>query len=1212
MKIKKSNKRIIKRISVAFVAVVLAVSAFFTSNQQTFAATLAKTTANLKKALYASVVYDCVNEGYLAESLATGSQKYAILSGAESTPHYIGPWLGNASGMITCKDAFEKFDKMNGKITENDIKSGGIFYNVYGYSSKAERRIKCSYAIINSQATGYINGGQEYEWPNGYYEDGYGELHSEFNAPAIWVYYNEDGWIGKVSGGPAGMNPNLGEETKNWVFDKNESYLCNTIVQYLQVYPIDGQDIHGNPVQAYAEVISSTDPAPFGEWGIHVDDSNAAHLNNINGHYKYYAEDVADTSKLDLKENGKTNLLENIKSTYFDGQTPEDYIKGNGDFKYALTGRYLFNGDGSFAAGCGGVTVSKDDENFDKLDPLYWNPSLDYVADVSAYKGSATSKKNFRTKFGGGLKTAGTAKSVQYAPWPDSYVTCDALAGEFNSASASSASIKQDVWKWINQTEIEKMPETPSPTPGNPGGGGEESPSDTDAREEACYAQAKSLGWIICPIIFGLEEVSTSIYQQIEPMIQVNESTITQLGSNSSDLYKAWGAFRGFANIIFVIIFMFIIFSQITGFGIDNYGIKKALPKVIVTAIMVNLSFYICAVAVDLSNIIGSGIRVLFESLHSGSLGPNSVSAVQQSIYQVLNFLTMIGLSTGAAGVAFALNGWAIIIPILLFLLTMIISIIFAFLVLGMRQAAVILCIVFAPIAFACNMLPNTEKIFKRWLDIFKAVILVYPIIGGLIGAGYFASSIILTNGSDFLMTIIAGLLCVLPYFMIPMLLSRSLAAVGNLGERMTRAGRNLGGGISRGINNSEGVRLARESSALDARYMRKNSRPSRWLDNKTMEAERKYRGRTGARAWIANHTIASNGRLRAAARNSNARVDNARETVVQSAQAAMAKTHRMENGGFAARDANLENQALEGAIADQTSLWENDGTFNNNARFENEVFSAATTGDAAKLEALMRKATGGSDKQRELLRKGMNRAFDSGLVDAATAGRFAAHVTGNGIYKGQNRSMHDQATALMNAVGNGTYGTKFTDGNGNEVDHSVESFNNDNFVSRAMSRGKQSAACAFNYDDGEFEAILKKAQNGTVEERKAIAAFMDQAQYFKVNDTTGQYNGVKREALDHISEIRAAALAGGGFSEADIKYSPNSLNIDHSSSNTPSSAPAPSHTPAQSAPVEPISGATRQQVAEHAPVDRDIERAIDQHNNGGGHTTDSGIWLPN
>ena len=66
---------------------------------------------------------------------------------------------------------------------------------------------------------------------------------------------------------------------------------------------------------------------------------------------------------------------------------------------------------------------------------------------------------------------------------------------------------------------------------------------------------------------------------------------------------------RDFANIIFIIGFLIIVFSQLTSFGVSNYGIKRLLPKIIIAAILVNVSFYICAIAVDLSNILGNSLR---------------------------------------------------------------------------------------------------------------------------------------------------------------------------------------------------------------------------------------------------------------------------------------------------------------------------------------------------------------------------------------------------------------------------------------------------------------------------------------------------------------------------------------------------------------------------------------------------------------------------
>ena len=60
--------------------------------------------------------------------------------------------------------------------------------------------------------------------------------------------------------------------------------------------------------------------------------------------------------------------------------------------------------------------------------------------------------------------------------------------------------------------------------------------------------------------------------------------------------YEGWNTFRDIANVIFVILLMVVIFSQLTGVGIDNYGIKKILPKLIIAAILINLSYLICLI----------------------------------------------------------------------------------------------------------------------------------------------------------------------------------------------------------------------------------------------------------------------------------------------------------------------------------------------------------------------------------------------------------------------------------------------------------------------------------------------------------------------------------------------------------------------------------------------------------------------------------------
>ena len=62
---------------------------------------------------------------------------------------------------------------------------------------------------------------------------------------------------------------------------------------------------------------------------------------------------------------------------------------------------------------------------------------------------------------------------------------------------------------------------------------------------------------------------------------------------------------------------MAIVISQITGYGISNYGIKKMLPKILVMAILINLSWYVAVIGVDISNILGKGIFNLFTSANN-------------------------------------------------------------------------------------------------------------------------------------------------------------------------------------------------------------------------------------------------------------------------------------------------------------------------------------------------------------------------------------------------------------------------------------------------------------------------------------------------------------------------------------------------------------------------------------------------------------------
>ena len=87
------------------------------------AASSFSTEANVKKALYALAAYDCISSSGFLQDTAIGNKYDSIINEAEYSKVYIGQWLGDANGMITCKDALTK-TLGTGNITEAMLGSG--------------------------------------------------------------------------------------------------------------------------------------------------------------------------------------------------------------------------------------------------------------------------------------------------------------------------------------------------------------------------------------------------------------------------------------------------------------------------------------------------------------------------------------------------------------------------------------------------------------------------------------------------------------------------------------------------------------------------------------------------------------------------------------------------------------------------------------------------------------------------------------------------------------------------------------------------------------------------------------------------------------------------------------------------------------------------------------------------------------------------------
>lgn len=322
--------------------------------------------------------------------------------------------------------------------------------------------------------------------------------------------------------------------------------------------------------------------------------------------------------------------------------------------------------------------------------------------------------------------------------------------------------------------------------------------SGSAATEESKADEAKNscgvdgIGWLICPLMNFAGNISDSAYSAISQFLSIDPK-IFKNDSTSGGLKQAWDFFRDIANAIFAVIFLWVIFSQISNVGVSNYGIKKILPRLIIGALLVNLSFYLCQLAVDLSNILGFSLKGVLEGAASGI---DTQSAANGS------FSTFVVGGLALAGAALFLF-LAVSMPTIMALL---LALLVVLVILIVRQAAIILLIAVSPLAFAAWLLPNTENLFKKWISMFKGLLVVFPVVSLLYGAGKLAGAVLAASATDDpnnpkeTMQFAALAVSILPLGATPFVLKSSLNSLGSfagkLGGLSNMANKRLGGAV--------------------------------------------------------------------------------------------------------------------------------------------------------------------------------------------------------------------------------------------------------------------------------------------------------------------------------------------------------------------------------------------------------------------------------
>jgi hypothetical protein len=313
--------------------------------------------------------------------------------------------------------------------------------------------------------------------------------------------------------------------------------------------------------------------------------------------------------------------------------------------------------------------------------------------------------------------------------------------------------------------------------------------TDSDQATSSCQSETvvcsatltNPISWLVCPIVSSIQDFMNYVGSEIESYLTVPNSYFDSSNVNGGQqIYVAWDNIRNIALALLAIFALIMVFSQALSIGpFDAYTVKKLLPRILISAVLVTLSWPLISLAVGISNGVGEGLRSLIFAPFR-DLGTFNLNGGDEG------FSLITGLGLGAA---FGIIGT------LSFALTAIIALLTGLVVIVIRQLILILLAILSPIALVSYILPGTDKIWKLWWDSFFGVLIMFPLIEAFIAVGSVFAAIA-AHGNNPLDKIIGFVAIYLPYFLLPATVRFAGGALRTIGGQVQGAHMGLQGGL--------------------------------------------------------------------------------------------------------------------------------------------------------------------------------------------------------------------------------------------------------------------------------------------------------------------------------------------------------------------------------------------------------------------------------
>lgn len=279
--------------------------------------------------------------------------------------------------------------------------------------------------------------------------------------------------------------------------------------------------------------------------------------------------------------------------------------------------------------------------------------------------------------------------------------------------------------------------------------------ADLEAQQSSCEDRLNSpLSFVMCPVMNFMTSAITSVVEGLQTAL--TNPDLTQ----STQLADALRSMINIANSFYIIIFIVIIIGNFVAIpGMDNYTIKKTLPKLIAAIILTQFSLLICQAILDFGNVLAVTLPTTL--LRSFGINGTPPQAFANAVTGSPN-TTPPQPGVGNLGDLFESIGQFFML--LIVLLAGIIVGIIAFFYLVMRYFFIVLLVLATPFAFAAWVLPNTEQFFKKWWNMFIKLSLMYLLVTLLFTGGAIFSLLLLSgnifgsNGGENFLSSLVGI----------------------------------------------------------------------------------------------------------------------------------------------------------------------------------------------------------------------------------------------------------------------------------------------------------------------------------------------------------------------------------------------------------------------------------------------------------------------